>query len=248
MLTHKIHKAVQFGNLLHKFEHLTIRGCHHAVTTGRSPPQYVFHTPSLSMYHEKYLKNHEQLSLVNAVAPYNFISKNETTNIGDKVNTNISYECPKISDLNVEIEIPTSSLQILPLIEIPRLREIEHLTPGFDTNEKLCTNDLMRIRRRGMKKHRRKRTRKKLWPLIKKRAYLKLQKKIKARAQVIEKLKTRNSNMDPLRKIRASLDFARQRGYYVDLFSDEAGSRFIQDVEKKKEIEKLKSLMQSRKA
>lgn len=146
---------------------------------------------------------------------------NNITTIVDKIDTNLKYDCPMNPRLQTEINTPSSVRTTLP-IETPGISQLERVSPGTSTLEKLADKNLMRIRRRKMKKHQRSRRNDRIWPILRRVRFQTRQKKKLVLKSYIANMKRIGQEYDPFAVITANLEFVRKRGYYVDIFGEKS--------------------------
>lgn len=223
-----------------------ISGCHQGAISRQLPPSQ----PSVNLlsnfqsaFPPKNHTNNERLSLTERTMNQVCIGRNNVSIIGDRIKTNLNYKCPNTPSSVLEINTPASFPHVSPL-EIPGLQQTERLTPGLEIGEKLAKNEIMRIRRRGMKKHRRKRRIKRMWPMLRKKGFLKFKKKQMERKALFAKIAEKAEKFDAYEHIKSKLKVAKEQGFYVNIFNDKAGLKFTEDVRKKKEVEEWKTYMQ----
>lgn len=169
---------------------------------------------------------------------------NTSIQIGDFPISNISYECPKIPALDIEITPPPSLNKVKPLDD-PRTNQIKRRSPGVDMPEKQAS-ERMRIRHKKMKKHQLKRLRERTWPIIRKTRHLKHIKKMRLYNNKLETLRSYGSQFDAMDFIQSSVNKARKRGYFIDVLGSDPMSSNFKNIQKEKKEDKpdLASVLQ----
>lgn len=178
------------------------------------------------------------LCLLQAVEKFDCLhGLNNNKTIVDKIEPNIIYDCPMNPMLQTEINTPSSTRTTLP-IETPGTSQLERVSPGTSTLEKLADKNLMRIRRRKMKKHQRSRRHDRIWPILRRVRFQTRQRKKQVLKSYVAKMKRIGQEYDPFAVITANLEFVRKRGYYVDIFGEK--SRHFGFADGLKDVKKTK--------
>ncbi|XP_060583639.1 uncharacterized protein LOC132739842 isoform X2 [Ruditapes philippinarum] len=234
-----VRPGILLRGLKHQFSCLSIRGFQHSstqeCTTTQTPllpcrPHLVHQDtkfdPSLSRAPLNSQKTHK----------YRFLNRSVTDTIVDNIQRVPVYDCPKITNQNKEISVPSLIIKIPSLpIGDPETTPTEMETPGINPVEKLAHRDRMRIRRRKMKKHQRQRRKARIWPILRKQRY---QKSLKKKAKFEKELATLRgygTNFDAYAEIKENLRKARRMGYSFDIFGEKSKTfGFLDDMKQSK--------------
>lgn len=165
------------------------------------------------------------LSIQNEMIPLISRSSNKTLNCLPVSNKEIrdnpripdlKYDLPKLPGMNLEINTPTRSNQVTSL-DTPGTSQIEKISPGLDQPVKYANSTTVRMKRKKMRKHQRKRMQARLWALLKKKKYLKeLRRKEKLEADLAA-IQKAGDDFDPEVYVREKLEKAKKGGYMINI-------------------------------
>ncbi|XP_045162863.2 uncharacterized protein LOC123527462 isoform X3 [Mercenaria mercenaria] len=238
-----VRPAVLIRSLKHQLSCLSIRGIHnHSRETTSSQECFVLHSGPFS-YHQP-MRTKETNSVPSSTKQtlssqitqkYRFLNGSVTDIIADNVRPNLKYDCPKLTNVHTEISTP-SVIKIIPILPIddPGTSHIEKDSPGTSTLEKLANKGLMKVRRRKMKKHQRKRMKARIWPMLRKQRFQKEKKKKKILDMKLEAMRKIGEDYDALEEVKNSLRIAKTKGYYFNIFSEKSKTFGFADVLKQK--------------
>ncbi|KAH3824042.1 uncharacterized protein LOC127882037 [Dreissena polymorpha] len=139
----------------------------------------------------------------------------------DIVHPTFSYDCPKNINQSSIVETPAYRKDIVP-IDTPGARQIVIESPGTAV-EKLAIV-MVNLRRKKMRKHRLKKQRKRVWPLMRKQRFqliLKKKKKLQRRVNLFQAKAERFNAMDYIKK---NLQHAKSKGFHVNILGEKSQS------------------------
>lgn len=160
------------------------------------------------------------------------LGNGKLNSILDQLIPGTRYDCPKIPSLKTEVGIPSNIATILP-VEIPGLDQIEKVSPGTYSPEKQAAI-LVTIRKRKMKKHQRQKAKARNYARLQNIKFLKMKRKERIFNKMLDNIKMKGEKFDAFKEIKANLEYARHKGYFVDIFGANSKSFGFADILKNK--------------